>query len=1029
MLTFFIFFDSFFPCVLFYLKQENTKAVSNEIKVKQVVAAKTAAAIQETSNKYRTVGARASLLFFLLNSLFKIHTYYVCDLESFVTIYKRAVRLTGKPADILLGKVEVDEKEIVDGDEDAEKEEGEEGEEVDEGANDEALQLEIDVAIKERCATLMASVQKCVYDFIRRGLLEKDKLTVATMLTLKIALDEKRVSKKKIDYLIDSPLDLEAERPEIIEEYMADIQWKRAIVLETLGRPFDGFGERLQDDADQWAKWIEHSNPEDAPIPGMKNIEQFDRLMVLRALRPDRLVVGLKVYVRGELGNEYVDQPPFDMNQAFSETSNTTPMFFVLFPGVDPTVWIEAQGEKQGFTIAKGNLISISMGEGQESVAMTAMDRLAADGGWIFLQNLHLMEQWTPLMERKLEKLAETSHKDFRVFTNAEPPPFYFQKNMPEGFMMSAIKVANEAPSDVQSNIQACWATFDQEMFDASNQTENFLSSLHTLSFYHAVILGRRRFGQIGWSRPYSFNMGDLRCCKDVCADYLEVNDSIPFEDMRYVWGAIMYGGHITDAWDRRTNNAYLEVLMVPGILKNMLLCPAFKAPNSKNLDYAGISDYVTNKLPDETPQMFRMHTNAEVGYLITNVAEIFKQVVLLGGITAYTGGAAAGAGGSTIKVGGKKKKNQDGGDDAESKVKAMLVDLLGRCPENFNMVILKKDAEPNLLEQDAPYTLLLLQEITRMNTLLSAMRSSMQDLQKGLNGELNMSEGMEHLLEAMSINQVPGRNVFHRTSWEKHAWWSNKTLATWYVYFNCLLICFVDRIQEMFFGGIDVLFYLTVVLFSFSSTLSFFFSFYRFPEVLKRNAQLMEWRDQLIMPYCMWFPGLFNPMAYLTAVMQITGRVRGFPLDKMTTETTISTLTDIEGPNSHPYDGVFGHGLYIEGGRWGAVDDEDEACVEGEPDLYEVTGVKCGGHVCDSHLFELMPLLPIVYFKAVEVGDTWEPTNEGYLRHDPDIYDCPLYLTRFRGPTYTLMCQLKSVDPVNKWVLAGVAIICQEDE
>ena len=63
-----------------------------------------------------------------------------------------------------------------------------------------------------------------------------------------------------------------------------------------------------------------------------------------------------------------------------------------MFPGVDPTVWIEAQGEKQGFTIAKGNLISISMGEGQESVAMTAMDRLAADGGWIFLQNLHLME-------------------------------------------------------------------------------------------------------------------------------------------------------------------------------------------------------------------------------------------------------------------------------------------------------------------------------------------------------------------------------------------------------------------------------------------------------------------------------------------------------------------------------------------------------------------------------------------------------------------------------------------------------------
>ena len=821
---------------------ENTKAVSNEIKIKQKFAAETSEEIQNTTNKYRTVGARASLLFFLLNGLFKIHTYYIYDLESFVTIYKRAVRLTGEPADILLGKKpasgEEEQKETADGEGEASG-----GEEEDE-QTDEGLQEEIDAAIKERCATLIASVQKCVYDYTRRGLLEKDKLTVATMLALKIALDENRVSKKKLDYLIESPLDVEAVRPEIIEEYMTEVQWRRAVILDTLGKPLSTFTENLQDDADQWKKWIEHSNPEDAVIPGMKNISQFDRLMVLRALRPDRLVVGLKVYVRGELGDEYVDQPPFDMSQAFSEMSNVTPMFFVLFPGVDPTVWIEAEGEKQGFTIAKGNLISISMGEGQESVAMTAMDRLSSTGGWIFLQNLHLMEFWTPLMERKLETLAETSHKDFRVFTNAEPPGFSFQKNMPEGFMMSAIKIANEAPSDVMSNIQACWATFDQGMFDASHQPQNYLGAMFTLAFYHSVILGRRRFGQIGWSRPYSFNMGDLKCCKDVCHEYLEVNEHVPFEDMRYVWGEIMYGGHITDAWDRRTNNAYLDVLMVPGIYKKMLLCPNFKSPDSKSFDYDGMANYVTEKLPQETPLMFRMHTNAEVGYLITNVTEIFFQVVLLGGVTAYGGGT--GGGGAAIRLGGKKKKD-GGGDDAESKVKAMLVDLLGRLPEDFNMVVLARDVVPNLKELDAPYTLLLLQEITRMNTLLQAMRSSMLDLQKGLNGELNMSEGMEHLLEAMSINQVPGRNVFHRTSWEKHAWWSNKTLLTW------------------------------------------------FPEMLMRNQQLQGWRQDLVMPYCMWFPGLFNPMAYLTALMQITGRVRGFPLDKMTTETFVTTQTDVK--------------------------------------------------------------------------------------------------------------------------------------
>lgn len=181
-------------------------------------------------------------------------------------------------------------------------------------------------------------------------------------------------------------------------------------------------------------------------------------------------------------------------------------------------------------------------------------------------------------------------------------------------------------------------------------------------------------------------------------------------------------------------------------------------------------------------------------------------------------------------------------------------------------------------------------------------------------------------------------------------------------------------------------------------------------------------------MPFCMWFPGLFNPMAYLTALMQVTGRRNDYPLDNMTTETHVTLMTDVSVPTAHPEDGVFSHGIFIEGARWGAVDDEDDACIDGEPDLYEVTGVKCGGHICNSRLFELMPLIPVIYFKAVPVRPEWEPTNEGYMRHNPRIYDCPLYVTTFRGPTYTTLCTLKSVERASKWVLAGVALILQTD-
>lgn len=56
----------------------------------------------------------------------------------------------------------------------------------------------------------------------------------------------------------------------------------------------------------------------------------------------------------------------------------------------------------------------------------------------------------------------------------------------------------------------------------------------------------------------------------------------MPYEDLRYIYGEIMYGGHITDDWDRRTNRTYLEVLIRPEIMTQMQLTlqPGFKSPD-----------------------------------------------------------------------------------------------------------------------------------------------------------------------------------------------------------------------------------------------------------------------------------------------------------------------------------------------------------------------------------------------------------------------------------------------------------------
>jgi hypothetical protein len=68
--------------------------------------------------------------------------------------------------------------------------------------------------------------------------------------------------------------------------------------------------------------------------------------------------------------------------------------------------------------------------------------------------------------------------------------------------------------------------------------------------------------------RRYPFNNGDLTISVDVLFNYLEANSKVPWEDLRYLFGEIMYGGHITDDWDRRLCRSYLETYINPDMVK-----------------------------------------------------------------------------------------------------------------------------------------------------------------------------------------------------------------------------------------------------------------------------------------------------------------------------------------------------------------------------------------------------------------------------------------------------------------------------
>lgn len=791
-----------------------------------------------------------------------------------------------------------------------------------------------------------------VFNYIRRGLFEVDKLTVASLLTLKILVNDGKMESSEVDFLVQGKVSADPGNMGPLHEWLPESIWPRIKALEKMPR-FKGLGDNMQSDSDDWCAWFDIEKAEAAKLPGEyeKQLTPFDRLILLRAMRPDRLMNSLSMFIGDTMGREYVIQKPFNMKSTYGETSNKTPVFFVLFAGVDPTPWVEGLGKEMGISTENKRFVNISMGQGQEAPAEAIVRRFSKEGGWVMLQNCHLMSSWVPKLERLLEVVSEDAHEDFRCFISAEPPPIASWRNMPESLMQSCIKVANEAPADIQSNLIRAWDNFSQETIESCNKPSEMRACLFSLCWFHAVVCGRRRFGQQGWSRKYSFNTGDLVICANVLRSYLDSNPAVPWDDLRYIFGEIMYGGHITDAWDRRTCNTYLQVYQDPGLFCDMELAPGFKSPQPTNLDYQGYIKYAETSMPPESPPLFGLHPNAEIGYLTNSTEKLFFNILVMSG------------------EGGGSGESNGGGDV----VRENMTSLQDRLPEPFEMVSLSLKAKPLLLGSAGPYIVVALQECGRMNVLLTEIKKTLADLDKGLKGQLNMSQEMEDLASALKINQWPGRNPFSKCTWEKLAWPSQKNLMA------------------------------------------------EFADMILRVEQLTSWTRDLETPNSIWLPGLFNPSSYLTAVQQVTARKTGLALDKMTTETHVTSMWNVTDVQDSAVDGTYIHGLFIEGARWPKGEEAG--------DSFLVSGTKCAGALCESRLKELIPPMPVIYVKAVPILSHWEASPVGYLRGDPSVYECPVYTTTFRGPTYIFLATLKTNNPASKWVLNAVALMLQTDD
>ena len=88
-----------------------------------------------------------------------------------------------------------------------------------------------------------------------------------------------------------------------------------------------------------------------------------------------------------------------------------------------------------------------------------------------------------------------------------------------------------------------------------------------------------------------------------------------------------MYGGHITDDWDRRLCRNYLETYLSSIMFEgDLYLAPDF--PLAPPLDYQEYHTYIDDKLPNESPKLYGLHPNAEIDFLSQTNEKLFRTLI-----------------------------------------------------------------------------------------------------------------------------------------------------------------------------------------------------------------------------------------------------------------------------------------------------------------------------------------------------------------------------------------------------------------
>jgi dynein heavy chain len=715
------------------LSESKSTSLVIEERVKESM--ETQAAIQDIREKYRPVAIRGSILYFVVSDLALIDPMYQYSLAYYMALFNKCI-VNAEPSD----------------------------------------DLEV------RLETLIKYITENMYLNVCRGLFEAHKLIYALLICTQIMRKEQQtIGLTEWNLLIRTAArlkedDLYAENPN--PKVIPALSWEFVVILQRAMPEFEGLCDDMAEHIDEWAAYIQAVEPQKEELPSKWGTEltPFQKLLVLKAFRPEKLVFAFSDFVGQNLGEMFTVAQNTPLSEVHKDTDNKTPVIFILSTGADPTGILLrfAKDMKYGERL---NVISLGQGQGPNAQRLVREGKKSGD--WVLLQNCHLAKSWMPELEMMVDAFEEDTdtHPDFRLWLTSSPAPYF-----PVSTLQKGVKLTNEPPMGLRANLSRTYATVvNAEEFDKHSKPHPWKKLLFGLCFFHATIQERKKFGPLGWNIMYEFNDSDLEISVQVLRMFLEEQDEIPWDALRYVCGQINFGGRVTDDWDRRALMSILGRFFTPGILTEAYkFSPSgtYYAPAEGPI--GSYVEYLSTLPNNEDPEIFGMHENANITFQRKETNKVLETVL---GI-------------QPREVGG------GGGLTPDEIISNLATEMLEGLPELLKFKKQKdQETEGDTVESDHEeddnanvqvnsLDIVLKQEIERFNRLLTKISRTLSEIQRAIKGEVVMSIELDLMYTAMINNQVP-------LLWEKVAYPSLKPLASWMIDLQQRMVFFHQWTKE----------------------------------------------------------------------------------------------------------------------------------------------------------------------------------------------------------------------------------------